>query len=141
MGIIDNLRKKIYPKIVAAQEKKNMSWASVIWELKKRGVKCNASTAHDWKAGKSNSFLDCLLEISEILEIPKEELSEAANECFANNINHSFNYSPHSTLQIGTKPETTMSKQMQELANIFDTLSVENQCKLLVYAFKLRDEK
>lgn len=118
-----------------------MSWSEVIWELKKRGVKCNANTPYDWKIGKSSSFLDCLLEISEILEIPKEELSEMASECFANNINHSFNYSPNSTLHIGTKPEATMSKQASELAKIFDSLSVENQYKLLGTAFKLRDEK
>ncbi len=141
MDSVRKLSKAIYLKVNAARTAKRFTWAELIRELKKLGVKCNVNTPYDWKAGKSSSYLECMPEISKVLDISKEELSDLVAECFTNNFENSFNGNSNSTITISTRTQEKASRQASEVAKIFDGLSLENQYKLLGIALGLRDEK
>ncbi len=140
-SIVSGTVREIFYKIDDVRKKRDISWAKLVRQLRSMGVDCSVNAPYDWKAGRSNSFLNCMPEIAKVLEVPEEKLMINPINYVVKSVSNSINESPNSTLQIEQKSETTMSKQTLELARIFDGLSAENQYKLMGFAFKLRDEK
>ncbi len=134
--VIQESTRRVWERIEQERVRKGVSWAEILRQLEVLGIKLNKNTAYDWKVGKSDSFLEYMGPLCEILEINADEVTFVDKS--GSNIINSINESPNSTLNI---TENNLSKQEMELVEIYRNLSLKDQLDLVMYALKLKGEE
>ncbi len=133
--IVKQYTRKIYERICRIAEEKGLTMGDIARQLEESGAeKVGRNSAYDWGIGKSDSFLNHLDRICELLDTTEDFILHIDHS--GNNIINSINESPNSTLTI---TENNLSKQERELVEIYRNLSLMGQMDLITYALKLKN--
>ena len=118
-NIVNVMAKKIFTRITAIQEEKNINDIEIIEQLKVMGVKVNRSSMNDWRNNKSKSFMNYLGEIAVALGVEVEDLTDFQN----------------------SNSEITLSDNESLLLTTFRGLSLKNQIEVLYFALEKQKEE
>lgn len=118
-NLIDEITQRIFNRIAAAQNEKNISDIEIIEQLKVMGVKVNRNIMNDWRNGKSKSFMNCMGEIAVALGVEVEDLTEIHSE----------------------KSENNLSDNESLLLSTFKNLSLKNQIEVIYFALEKQKEE
>ncbi len=118
-NLIDEITQRIFNRIAAVQNEKNISDIEIIEQLKVMGVKVNRNIMNDWRNGKSKSFMNCMGEIAVALGVEVEDLTEIHSE----------------------KSENNLSDNESLLLSTFKNLSLKNQIEVIYFALEKQKEE
>ncbi len=118
-NLIDEITQRIFNRIAAVQNEKNISDIEIIEQLKMMGVKVNRNIMNDWRNGKSKSFMNCMGEIAVALGVEVEDLTEIHSE----------------------KSENNLSDNESLLLSTFKNLSLKNQIEVIYFALEKQKEE
>ena len=118
-NLIDEITQRIFNRIAAVQNEKNISDIEIIEQLKVMGVKVNRNIMNDWKNGKSKSFMNCMGEIAVALGVEVEDLTKIHSE----------------------KSESNLSDNESLLLSTFKNLSLKNQIEVIYFALEKQKEE
>lgn len=112
---ITNYSRRILDNIEKYRQEKNLSSASIITTLQTMGCNVNRNSYNDWKNGKSDSFLNYIGEICEILGISVEDIDIAQQ-----------------------KPIEGLSDMEELLIRAFRIVDTEDKMNIVHYALDLK---
>lgn len=98
----------------------------------------------DWKNGKSKPTVSQVIAMAEFFGVTTDYILLGLSlGSGSQNIEHSFNNSPHSTITIsnGTSKTFELNDFEKELFRIFQNLDTKNKTALLAYGYKLENEQ
>ena len=125
-----------YEKFMALCAEKGISRSKMADEI---GI--SRSTPGNWKDGKDSVRHETVKKLTDYFGVPVTYFTESTNTVESQTIhdNHGIIGSTHAPVTIINGSERKLSEQAVELLSIFESLSVVNQAKLLVYAEGLKE--
>ena len=125
-----------YEKVMALCKEKGVSRSRMADEI---GI--SRSTPGNWKEGKDSVRHETIQKLATYFDVPVTYFAESSDSVESQTIrdNHGIIGSTHAPVTIINGSERKLSEQAVELLSIFESLSVVNQAKLLVYAEGLKE--
>lgn len=125
-----------YAKMIALCIEKGVSRSKMADDI---GI--SRSTPSDWEKKKSKPQPATLKKIADYFGVPITYFTEDNTDNKIIQDNHGIIGNTHAPITIINGSQRQLTEQEIELLNIFETLSVMDQAKLLVYANELKENK
>lgn len=125
-----------YAKMIALCCEKGVSRSKMADDI---GI--SRSTPSDWEKKKSKPQPATLKKIADYFGVPITYFTEDSTDNKTIQDNHGIIGNAHAPVTIINGSQRQLTEQEIELLNIFETLNVMDQAKLLVYANELKESK